>query len=109
MICNRCKTETAVVDTRQTTDGVVRRRRECSCGRFTTYELRDDAIEHETITTTRLAVGIRNGRLMAWEETDFKFLCECGNEARYSKKAGAAPRYCGLCDMLKNEAKGIRR
>lgn len=34
--------------------------------------------------------------------------CECGNEARYIVNDDDYPIYCGLCDMLKNEGKGVR-
>lgn len=109
MICSRCKTETSVVDSRQTLSGIVRRRRECACGRFTTYEIRSDGIDRTIEVKTTLKIGLVDGQISTQDEIDLKFVCECGNEARYAMDESAAPRFCGLCDIEKNDGEGLRR
>lgn len=109
MICPRCKTETRVVDSRQQTSGTVRRRRECGCGRFTTYEIRSDSIDRTIEVKTTLKIGLVDGQISTSDEIDLRFLCECGNEARYAMDEGAAPCFCGLCDIEKNDGEGLRR
>jgi hypothetical protein len=115
VICPRCNTEAAVVDSRPSGTSV-RRRRQCACpgdaGRFTTYELRADEIEQEASLSIRLVFD--QGKPVLRAET--RYLCPCGNEARYGPATNgptssyiSPPRFCGVCDLTQNEGKGERR
>lgn len=103
MICPRCNTDAVVVDSRQTAASV-RRRRQCGCGRFTTYEVREDMIESELALSVRLV--LESGHLVARPTIEHR--CSCGNSARYVVSGETTPRYCGICDITKNGAKGTR-
>lgn len=104
MICARCNEEVKVLNSRQT-DLAIRRRRECACGRFTTYEIREEALGSEFLVGFKLLINHGKPSLV---ETGRTYLCECGNEARYIVGWGN-PRYCGICDILKNDGKGRHR
>jgi hypothetical protein len=107
VICPRCGDAARCIDTRMSGPNL-KRRRECKCGRFTAYEIREDAFNREIVVTTRLKIGLEDGRISAQDAIDLKFLCACGNEARYAKDKLAAPTLCGLCDLEKNDGKGRR-
>jgi hypothetical protein len=116
--CPSCNAESEVVDSRKagtvesprsnasTSPQIVRRRRNCpACKeRFTTYELPTEAF-HQTIQV-EITTEMFNGALRSHQTT--RYICECGNEARYCIANNTAPRYCGICDIIKNGGTGVR-
>jgi hypothetical protein len=113
VICPTCHLRAEVLDSRETGGGsIVRRRRKCACGSFTTYEIPESLINQSVEFTASFSLGVSSGRLVIGRsEPVVRHLCVCGNEARYAvgERDGGSwpiPRYCGLCDIDKNEGKG---
>lgn len=92
MLCSKCKkSDTKVVDSRESESGV-RRRREClSCGhRFTT---------HERFDSPRIKIKKRDGSLEEYDRSKI----EQGVTKSFEKRLPSEEKYKNLIDLIENE------